>query len=120
MNECMNAMEWNGTELNERINECMNEGTKDTVNITEISLLFGKGSQPHNSIVRSGKHSGRAATGSLMSTRRSQAEPHPTSSQAPACHESPRLSWPLLVVLEPPVLNVSLAAQDKQTRNEQT
>lgn len=31
MNECMNAMERNGTELNERINECMNEGTKDEI-----------------------------------------------------------------------------------------
>ena len=31
MNECMNAMERNGTELNERKNECMNEGTKDKI-----------------------------------------------------------------------------------------
>ena len=27
----MNAMEQNGTELNERKNECMNEGTKDEI-----------------------------------------------------------------------------------------
>ena len=127
INAWMNAwMQWNGTEQNgiewtdKWMHEWRNEGQNRptwyhfhsfpfSVNINELSLFF-RWHLSANAILPCMKRV--LATQFSSSCKIHQKVPSPWApSQAPACHESPRPSWPLLVVLEPPGLNVSLAAQ---------